>query len=72
MRSAAPRGLLRLAALAAVGVAVALLGPAVLDRYSVNILVRSFLYGGIAVTVRRVCGQFGPRELRAAHQRLRI
>ena len=35
---------------------VVCLGPSVLDEYSVNILIRSFLYGSIAVTVDILLG----------------
>jgi branched-chain amino acid transport system permease protein len=38
---------------------VVCLGPSVLDEYSVNILIRSFLYGSIAVTVDILWGYTG-------------
>ena len=45
--------------LAAAGLALVAVGPLVLDQYSVNILVRSFLYGCIAVTVDILWGFTG-------------
>lgn len=41
------------------GLALVALGPALLDQYSVNILVRSFLYGCIAVTLDILWGYTG-------------
>jgi branched-chain amino acid transport system permease protein len=42
-----------------IAVVLIVLGPAVLDEYSVNILIRSFLYGSIAVTVDILWGFTG-------------
>jgi branched-chain amino acid transport system permease protein len=39
--------------------AIIALGPLLLDRYSMNVLVRSFLYGSIAVTVDILWGSTG-------------
>jgi branched-chain amino acid transport system permease protein len=54
-----PVGFGRLGLLAAAGLAMVAAGPYVLDDYSVNILVRSFLYGAIAVTVDILWGYTG-------------
>jgi branched-chain amino acid transport system permease protein len=54
-----PVGFGRLGLLSAVGLALVAAGPFVLDDYSVNILVRSFLYGAIAVTVDILWGFTG-------------
>ncbi len=48
-----------LAALVVLAAALVLLGPSVLDEYVVNILIRSFLYGSIAVTVDILWGFTG-------------
>src|ERR1700724_3257009 len=48
-----------LAACAALAAVLVILGPAVLDEYSVNTLIRSFLYGSIAVTVDVLWGYTG-------------
>ncbi len=45
--------------LGALGLVLVAVGPAVIDEYSVNILVRSFLYGCIAVTVDILWGFTG-------------
>jgi branched-chain amino acid transport system permease protein len=50
------RNMLMLAALALV---VVMAGPTVLDEYSISILIRSFLYGSIAVTVDILWGFTG-------------
>ncbi len=54
-----PSGLGRAGLLAAVGLVLVGIGPLILDQYSVNILVRSFLYGCIAVTVDILWGFTG-------------
>ena len=54
-----PVGFGRLGLLTALGLAIMAAGPFVLDEYSVNILVRSFLYGAIAVTVDILWGFTG-------------
>ncbi|MBV9782644.1 MAG: ATP-binding cassette domain-containing protein [Acidisphaera sp.] len=46
-------------ALTLLGLALVAVGPLLLDRYSVNILIRSFLYGSIAVTVDILWGFTG-------------
>jgi branched-chain amino acid transport system permease protein len=46
-------------ALTLLGLALVAVGPILLDRYSVNILIRSFLYGSIAVTVDILWGFTG-------------
>src|SRR3954447_8314278 len=51
--------LLAIAVLGAAALLLAAVGPLLLDRYSVNILVRSFLYGSIAVTVDILWGYTG-------------
>ena len=48
-----------LAAMALLVAVLILLGPSVLDEYLVNILIRSFLYGSIAVTVDILWGFTG-------------
>ena len=55
----APSGLKWAGLLAAIGIVLVGVGPLVLDQYSVNILVRSFLYGCIAVTVDILWGFTG-------------
>src|SRR5271157_5981882 len=52
-------GLGGLAAAVALAAVLICLGPAVLDEYSVNTLIRSFLYGSIAVTVDILWGYTG-------------
>jgi branched-chain amino acid transport system permease protein len=54
-----PSGLGRAGLLAAAALVLVAAGPLVLDQYSVNILVRSFLYGCIAVTVDVLWGFTG-------------
>jgi len=58
-RRAAGTGFRGLGLLSAIGLAAVAAGPFVLDDYSVNILVRSFLYGSIAVTVDILWGFTG-------------
>jgi branched-chain amino acid transport system permease protein len=53
------RDLRLLAVLVVVGLILVAGGPLVLDRYSVSILIRSFLYGSIAVTVDILWGFTG-------------
>lgn len=53
------RDLRILCLLGALGLLLVVIGPLVLDRYSVNILVRSFLYGAVAVTVDILWGYTG-------------
>jgi len=53
------RELRTLIILALCGLLLVAIGPLVLDRYSVSILVRSFLYGSIAVTVDILWGFTG-------------
>ena len=52
-------GLGGLAAAVALTAVIVCIGPSVIDEYSVNILIRSFLYGSIAVTVDILWGYTG-------------